>query len=46
MRHYLEMVAALLAGMVVLGAALRGVLALAGLRYPAGYPGWWRWRWQ
>src|SRR5215475_3585962 len=28
------MVAAMLAGMAVLGAALRGVLALAGLRYP------------
>jgi hypothetical protein len=38
LRHYLEMVAAMLVGMVVLGAALRGVLALAGLRYPVQYP--------
>lgn len=38
LRHYLEMVAAMLIGMVVLGAALRGVLALAGLRYPTQYP--------
>jgi hypothetical protein len=38
LRHYLEMVAAMLVGMVVLGAALRGVLALAGLRYPTRYP--------
>jgi hypothetical protein len=38
LRHYLEMVAAMLVGMVVLGAALRGGLALAGLRYPVGYP--------
>jgi hypothetical protein len=38
LRHYLEMVAAMLVGMVVLGAALRGVLALAGLGYPTGYP--------
>jgi hypothetical protein len=30
LRHSLEMVAAMLVGMVVLGAALRGVLALAG----------------
>ena len=37
LRHYLEMVAAMLVGMVVLGAALRGVLALAGLRYPSQY---------
>jgi hypothetical protein len=37
LRHYLEMVAAMLVGMVVLGAALRGVLALAGLRYPTQY---------
>ena len=36
--HYLEMVAAMLVGMVVLGAALRGVLAVAGLRYPTQYP--------
>jgi hypothetical protein len=38
LRHYLEMVAAMLVGMLVLGAVLRGVLALAGLGYPAGYP--------
>jgi hypothetical protein len=37
-RHYLEMVAAMLVGMVVFGATLRGVLALAGLRYPTLYP--------
>jgi len=34
LRHYLEMVAAMLVGMAVLGAALRGVLALAGLALP------------
>lgn len=38
LRHYLEMVAAMLVGMVVLGAALRGVLALAGLQFPTRYP--------
>jgi hypothetical protein len=38
LRHYLEMVAAMLVGMVVLGAALRGVLGLAGLQFPAQYP--------
>ena len=38
LRHYLEMVAAMFVGMAVLGAALRGVLALAGLRYPTQYP--------
>jgi hypothetical protein len=38
LRHYLEMVAAMLVGMVILGAALRGVLALAGLPYPTRYP--------
>jgi hypothetical protein len=38
LRHYLEMVAAMLVGMVVLGAALRGVLALAGLAFPAQHP--------
>jgi hypothetical protein len=32
------MVAAMLVGMVALGAALRGVLALAGLRHPTQYP--------
>jgi hypothetical protein len=43
LRHYLEMVAAMLIGMVVLGAALRGVLAVAGLEYPTR--SWRRWRW-
>jgi hypothetical protein len=38
LRHYLEMVAAMLVGMVVLGGLVRGVLALAGLRYPTQYP--------
>jgi hypothetical protein len=38
LRHYLEMVAAMLVGMVVLGGAVRGVLALAGLEFPAQYP--------
>jgi hypothetical protein len=38
LRHYLEMVAAMMVGMVVLGAALRGVLALAGLGVPTRYP--------
>jgi hypothetical protein len=38
LRHYLEMVAAMVVGMVVLGAAVRGVLALAGLEFPAQYP--------
>jgi hypothetical protein len=38
LRHYLEMVAAMLVGMAVLGAAVRGVLALAGLEFPARYP--------
>ncbi len=38
LRHYLETVAAMLVGMMVLGTALRGVLALAGLRYPSQYP--------
>ena len=38
LRHYLEMVAAMLVGMVVVGAAVRGVLALAGLEFPARYP--------
>jgi hypothetical protein len=36
--RYLELVAAMLVGMVVLGWALRAVLALAGLRYPTQYP--------
>jgi hypothetical protein len=38
LRHYLEMVAAMLVGMVVLGAAVRGIVALAGLPYPTQYP--------
>jgi hypothetical protein len=38
LRHYLEMLAAMFVGMVVLGAAVRGVLALAGLEFPAQYP--------
>jgi hypothetical protein len=38
LRHYLEMVAAMLVGMMVVGAAVRGALALAGLRFPTRYP--------
>jgi hypothetical protein len=38
LRHYLEMVAAMLVGMVILGGLVRGVLALAGLKFPAQYP--------
>jgi hypothetical protein len=38
LRHYLEMVAAMLVGMVIVGAAVRGVVALAGLRFPTRYP--------
>jgi hypothetical protein len=38
LRHYLEMVAAMLVGMVVLGGLVRGLLFLAGLRYPTQYP--------
>jgi hypothetical protein len=39
-RHYLEMVAAMVAGMLVGGGALRGVLAVAGVPYSLGrYPG-------
>jgi hypothetical protein len=37
LRHYLEMVAAMVVGMVVLGAALRGGLALVGLEFPTRY---------
>jgi hypothetical protein len=37
LRHYLEMVVAMFVGMAVLGAAVRGILALAGLEYPAQY---------
>jgi flagellar biosynthetic protein FliP len=32
------MIAAMFAGMAVIGAAVRGVLALAGLAFPAQYP--------
>lgn len=32
-RHYVEMILAMLAGMLVLGAALRGVLALTDIAY-------------
>lgn len=38
LRHYLEMVAAMLVGMVLLGTAVRAVLALVGLQVPAQYP--------
>jgi len=38
LRHYLEMVAAMFVGMVVLGVAVRGALALSGVGYPAQYP--------
>jgi hypothetical protein len=38
LRHYLEMVAAMVVGMVVLGGLVRGVLALAGLAFAAQYP--------
>jgi hypothetical protein len=38
LRHYLEMVAAMLVGMIVVGAAVRGVLALAGLGFPTRRP--------
>jgi hypothetical protein len=38
LRHYLEMLAAMFVGMVVLGAAVRGIPALAGLELPAQYP--------
>lgn len=38
LRHYLEMVAAMFVGMAVLGAAVRGILALAGLEFPSQYP--------
>jgi flagellar biosynthetic protein FliP len=37
-RHYLEMVAAMVVGMAVVGAGVRGLLALAGLAFPAQYP--------
>ena len=35
LRHFLEMVAAMFVGMAVLGAAVRGVLAVAGVSYPS-----------
>jgi hypothetical protein len=38
LRHYLEMVAAMLVGMVVMGGLVRGALALAGLEFPTQYP--------
>ena len=39
-RHYVEMVIAMAAGMVVLGGTVRGVLALVGAESPmAGHPG-------
>jgi hypothetical protein len=34
-RHYLEMVVAMVVGMMVLGAATRGILALAGVEFTA-----------
>ncbi|NRQ38674.1 hypothetical protein HII36_43650 [Nonomuraea sp. NN258] len=37
-RHYLEMIAAMLVGMALFDAALRGLLALAGTSFPDGYP--------
>ena len=37
-RHYLEMLVAMLAGMVVLGAAVRGASAVAGLELPTEDP--------
>jgi hypothetical protein len=38
LHHYLEMVAAMLVGMVIVGAAVRGVLAFVGLEFPAQHP--------
>ena len=38
LRHYLEMVAAMLVGMMVVGAAVRGILALAGQGFPTRHP--------
>jgi len=38
LRHYLEMVVAMFVGMAVLGGAVRGILALAGLEFPTQYP--------
>jgi len=38
LRHYVEMVAAMFVGMAVLGGAVRGVLAMAGLESPFRSP--------
>ena len=38
LRHYLEMVAAMLVGMMIVGAAVRGILALAGVGFPTWHP--------
>ncbi|MGH2774183.1 MAG: hypothetical protein ACRDJT_01950 [Actinomycetota bacterium] len=38
LRHYLGMVVAMFVGMAVLGGAVRGILAIAGLEFPAQYP--------
>ncbi|MEO3787621.1 hypothetical protein ABGB12_30210 [Actinocorallia sp. B10E7] len=38
LRHYLEMIAAMLVGMAVFGMLIRGGLALAGLEFPARHP--------
>lgn len=35
LRHYLEMVAAMLVGMAVFGSVVRGVLAVTGVGYPS-----------
>ncbi|WP_106400246.1 hypothetical protein [Actinocorallia populi] len=37
-RHYLEMIAAMLVGMAVFGALVRGALVLVGLEFPADRP--------
>jgi hypothetical protein len=37
LRYLLELVAAVLVGMLVLGAAVRGLLALVGGQFPAGH---------
>ncbi|MFI0485391.1 hypothetical protein [Actinomadura sp. 9N215] len=36
LRHYLEMIAAMVVGMAVLGIAVRGLLTLADLEFPGG----------
>jgi hypothetical protein len=38
LRHYLEMVVAMFVGMAILGGALQGILALAGLEFPSQLP--------